>query len=123
MNINVGISAFVPKPHTPFQWFGQEPFDSLRKKQGYLKKIFSRKGINFKGQHVENSIMEAVFSRGGIECSLLLEEAWRSGCRFDGWSEQFDFDKWLLASKKTGMDLYSYASRNFSPTRNCHGIL
>jgi len=115
VNINVGISAFVPKPHTPFQWVGQETFDSLRKKQGYLKKIFSRKGINFKGQHVENSLMEAVFSRAGRECALLLEDAWKSGCRFDGWSEQFDFDKWLLASKKTGMDLYSYASRNFSP--------
>jgi radical SAM family uncharacterized protein/radical SAM-linked protein len=114
VNINVGISAFVPKPHTPFQWTGQEAFDSLRKKQGYIKNCFNRKGINFKGQHVENSLLEAVFSRAGRECALLLEEAWKAGCRFDGWSEQFDFDKWLLASERTGIDLYSYASRNFS---------
>jgi len=58
--------------------------------------------------------MEAVFSRGGSECAPLLEEAWRLGCRFDGWSELFDFDKWLLASEKTGIDLYSYASRNLA---------
>ena len=114
VNINVGISAFVPKSHTPFQWVGQEPFARLREKQDYLKKAFKRVGVNFKGQHVENSLMEAVFSRGGSECALLLEEAWRLGCRFDGWSELFDFDKWLLASEKTGMDLYSYASRNLS---------
>jgi radical SAM family uncharacterized protein/radical SAM-linked protein len=114
VNVNVGISAFVPKPHTPFQWVGQEPLDSLRKKQGYIKKAFNRKGINFKGQHVENSLLEAVFSRAGRECSLLLEEAWKAGCRFDGWSEQFDFNKWLLASERTGIDLYSYASRSFS---------
>ena len=114
VNVNVGISAFVPKPHTPFQWTGQEPFDSLRKKQGYIKKSFNRKGINYKGQYVENSLLEAVFSRAGRECALLLEEAWKAGCRFDGWSEQFDFDKWLLASERTGIDLYSYASRNFS---------
>lgn len=114
VNVNVGISAFVPKPHTPFQWTGQEPFDSLRKKQGYIKNSFNRKGINYKGQHVENSLLEAVFSRAGRECALLLEEAWKAGCRFDGWSEQFDFNKWLLASERTGIDLYSYASRNFS---------
>jgi radical SAM family uncharacterized protein len=113
VNINVGISAFVPKPHTPFQWIGQESFDSLRMKQGYIKKSFSRKGINFKGQHVENSLLEAVFSRAGREGALLLEEAWKAGCRFDGWSEQFDFDKWLFAAERTGIDLYSYASRNF----------
>ncbi|MBI5097923.1 MAG: TIGR03960 family B12-binding radical SAM protein [Nitrospirae bacterium] len=114
VNINVGISAFVPKSHTPFQWVGQESFASLREKQDYLRKAFKRGGVNFKGQHVENSLMEAVFSRGGRECALLLEEAWKLGCRFDGWSELFDFDKWLLASEKTGMDLYSYASRNLA---------
>ena len=112
INVNVGISAFVPKSHTPFQWVGQEPFDSIRKKQEYIRKSFNRKGINFKGQHVENSLLEAVFSRAGRECALLLEEAWKAGCRFDGWSEQFDFDKWLLASDRAGIDLFRYASRN-----------
>lgn len=112
INVNVGISTFVPKSHTPFQWLGQEAFGNLRQKQDYLRKIFKRKGVNFKGQHVENSLMEAVFSRADREAALLLEEAWKAGCRFDGWSEQFDFDKWLFASRKIGLDLYSYASRN-----------
>jgi radical SAM superfamily enzyme YgiQ (UPF0313 family) len=56
VNINVGISAFVPKSHTPFQWVGQDPFASLREKQDYLRKAFKRVGVNFKGQHVENSL-------------------------------------------------------------------
>jgi len=112
INVNVGISAFVPKSHTPFQWVGQEPLESIRRKQEYIRKSFNRKGMNFKGQHVENSLLEAVFSRAGRECALLLEEAWKAGCRFDGWSEQFDFDKWLLASERAGIDLYRYASRN-----------
>jgi len=112
INVNVGISAFVPKSHTPFQWVGQEPLESIRKKQEYIRKSFNRKGINYKGQHVENTLLEAVFSRAGRECALLLEEAWKAGCRFDGWSEQFDFDKWLLASDRAGIDLYRYASRN-----------
>ncbi len=115
IHLNVGISAFVPKPHTPFQWFGQSPHRDLREKQDFLRRIFRRKGIHFKGQHVEPSILEAVFARGDIDCSFLLEEAWKSGCRFDGWSEGFDFDRWLEASRKTGIDLFSCAEREFDP--------
>ena len=111
VNVNVGISAFVPKAHTPFQWLGQLSYEELRARQNFLRNAFKRKGINFKGQHVELSLLEAVFSRGDIECALLLETAWRLGCRFDGWSELFSFDKWLLASEKTGFNLYEYASR------------
>ncbi|MDH4027330.1 MAG: TIGR03960 family B12-binding radical SAM protein [Nitrospirota bacterium] len=115
VNINLGVSVFVPKPHTPFQWTGQDLFNELRGKQDYIRNAFRNKnGISFKGQHVENSLLEAVFSRGGLESALLLEEAWKLGCRFDGWSEHFDFDKWMLASEKAGIDLYSYASRDFS---------
>ncbi len=113
VNINVGISAFVPKPHTPFQWVGQNHFEELREKQDYIKKAFKKRGINFKGQHVEHSLLEAVFSRADKECSLLLETAWKLGCRFDGWSELFSFDTWLLASEKTGFNFYNYASRTF----------
>ncbi len=112
VNINAGISAFVPKPHTPFQWRGQINARDLRSRQDFLKKTLKRKGINFKGQHVETSLLEAVFSRGDSDCAILLEAAWKEGCRFDSWSEHFDFNKWLSAAKKTGIDLYGYASRN-----------
>jgi radical SAM family uncharacterized protein/radical SAM-linked protein len=115
INVNVGISAFVPKPHTPFQWIGQAPFGELREKQDYLRKAFRRKGVHFKGQHAETSLLEAVFSRGGSECASLLEEAWRQGCRFDGWSEIFNFDTWLHAAEKTGIDLYRSAAHAYSP--------
>jgi radical SAM-linked protein len=112
VKINIGISAFVPKPHTPFQWLGQAQFTDLRAKQDYLRKAFNKKGGSFKGQHIELSLLEAVLSRGDTDCSILLERAWRSGCRFDGWSECFNFQKWLVAAEETGIDLYAYASRN-----------
>jgi radical SAM family uncharacterized protein/radical SAM-linked protein len=111
VNINMGISAFVPKPHTPFQWLGQVPFEELQAKQDFLRDAFKQRGVNFKGQLVELSLLEAVFSRGDKDSALLLETAWKLGCRFDGWSELFNFDKWLLASEKTGIDLYKYASQ------------
>jgi radical SAM family uncharacterized protein/radical SAM-linked protein len=114
VNVNVGISAFVPKPHTPFQWEGQSDPDELRQKQDYIKAAFKKWGIHFKGQHVEPSLMEAVFSRGDSSAAALLEEAWKLGCRFDGWSEHFNFDRWTAAAEKTGMDLHDYASRTLN---------
>jgi radical SAM family uncharacterized protein/radical SAM-linked protein len=115
VNVNVGVSSFVPKPHTPFQWTGQNSLEELREKQDYIKNVFRKKKINFKGSPVELSILEAVFSRGDRDCALLLEEAWKLGCRFDGWSEHFDFEKWLLAAEKASVDLRSKASHSFNP--------
>jgi radical SAM family uncharacterized protein/radical SAM-linked protein len=111
VNINIGVSAFVPKPHTPFQWLGQLPYKELRIRQDFLRKALRRRGLNFKGQHIEFSIIESVFARGDISCASLLETAWRLGCRFDGWSESFNFNNWLSAAEKTGIDLYKYAER------------
>jgi radical SAM family uncharacterized protein/radical SAM-linked protein len=120
VNVNVGISAFIPKPHTPFQWTGQESMTELRKKQDYIRTVFKKRGINFKGQYVENSLLEAVFSRGDSRSALLLENAWEQGCRFDGWTEMFNFDNWRLAAEKTGLDLFKYASRSFEPGTEMH---
>ncbi len=115
VNINVGISAFVPKPHTPFQWLGQSTYADLREKQNTLRNAFRKNRMNFKGQHVELSLLESVFSRGDEKTSVLLENAWRAGCRFDGWSEMFDFSLWVKAAEETGIDLHSYAGRTFEP--------
>ncbi|HCC68641.1 MAG TPA: TIGR03960 family B12-binding radical SAM protein [Nitrospiraceae bacterium] len=111
ININVGISPFVPKAHTPFQWLGQVSFEELKMRQGFLKDALQRKGFNFKGHMPEMSLLEAVFARGDDKIASLIETAWGLGCRFDGWSETFCFDKWLVAAEKTNLDLYSYASR------------
>ncbi|GBD97180.1 MAG TPA: TIGR03960 family B12-binding radical SAM protein [Nitrospirae bacterium] len=115
VNINAGISAFVPKAHTPFQWAGQNSFRELREKQDYIRRAFRKQRINFKGQHVEHSLLEAIFARADRDSAILLEKAFRLGCRFDGWSELFNFEKWELAAEKAGIDLYEYASRQYEP--------
>jgi len=118
VTVNVGVSAFVPKPHTPFQWMGQDSPEDLRRKQDYIKAAFKKKGINFKGQYVEPSLLEAVFSRADRRGAVLLEAAWELGCRFDGWSEHFVFDRWTAAAEKTGIDLRADASRTFAPDQD-----
>ncbi|RMD60360.1 MAG: TIGR03960 family B12-binding radical SAM protein, partial [Nitrospirae bacterium] len=112
--INVSVSAFVPKPHTPFQWLGQLPVDELRDRQRILKGMLSHKKISFKEQHIPTSVLEAVCSRGDERIGDVIERAWYRGCRFDGWRETLKFDKWLSAFDREGIDPYKYATRTYT---------
>jgi radical SAM family uncharacterized protein/radical SAM-linked protein len=114
VNINITVSPFIPKPHTPFQWQGQISLDEIRRKLGILRQVLRTKKFKYKGHDERMSFLEAVFARGDAQLAGLIEEAWRNGCRLDGWSEYFDFSKWQQAMEKTGIDGASYAGRFFS---------
>lgn len=113
ININVGVSPFVPKPHTPFQWHGQESLDNIKRKQKFLKEIFYKKRLNYKGHDAEMSLLEAVFARGDEKLSDVIEKAWSLGCRLDAWTENFDFNKWLQAMESTDIDPKHYSERKY----------
>ncbi|MFI5294450.1 MAG: TIGR03960 family B12-binding radical SAM protein [Thermodesulfovibrionales bacterium] len=113
VNISVGVSSFIPKPHTPFQWFGQDPLEVLREKNNYLKKYLLKKGVKYKGHNEEMSLLEAVLARGDESVSALIEAAWRAGCRLDAWTEVFDFDKWKKAMDISGINASEFAERTY----------
>jgi len=113
VNINVGVSPFVPKPHTPFQWCGQSPLDELKRKKDYLRDVLRKKGFHVKAHDVEMSLLEASFSRGDKTLAILIEKAWSLGCRLDGWSEIFDFENWKRAMDLTGIDAADYARKPY----------
>lgn len=113
VNIGITISPFVPKPHTPFQWCGQISLEEIRRKQIFLRKELDARKFKYKGHNNEMSFLEAVFARGDRRLSSLIEMAWKNGCRLDGWSELFDFNKWLDAMDKTGIDGSFYSERVF----------
>ncbi|MBM4137005.1 MAG: TIGR03960 family B12-binding radical SAM protein, partial [Nitrospira sp.] len=113
VNINIGVSPFVPKPHTPFQWYGQAMTEELRRKRDFLKDVLGKKGLKVKGHDVEISLLEATFSRGDAGLAPLIEKAWSLGCRLDGWSEVFDFRKWEMAMNLTGIDASEYARKTY----------
>ncbi len=115
VQINVSVSTFVPKPHTPFQWHGQAPIGEIRRKQAYLEKGLKRRGVTLKAHNPETSLLEGAFARGDRQLGRVIEEAVRLGCRFDGWTECFDFKKWTAAFQKCGLDAVSYATRTFGP--------
>jgi radical SAM family uncharacterized protein/radical SAM-linked protein len=111
--LTVSASSFVPKPHTPFQWFAQEPMNVLQEKQAYLKGRLRESRIDFKWQQVESSFLEAVFARAGREVGAAIALAYERGCRFDGWTEQLKFDAWMRAFADAGVDAYAIANRPF----------
>ncbi|MEW6376354.1 MAG: TIGR03960 family B12-binding radical SAM protein [Thermodesulfobacteriota bacterium] len=102
-NINVSVSTFVPKPHTPFQWEAQIPLEEMKEKLRFLREEVKRNHLRFKWQDPYLSSLEEVFSRGGQDLSQVLVEAHRLGCRFDGWSDQFYYPLWKEAFEKAGI--------------------
>jgi len=103
-NVNVSISTFVPKPHTPFQWAPQVSLEEMKEKLNFLRDELRRNHLQFKWQNPHLSTLEGVFSMGDRNLSRILVEAHRLGCRFDGWSDQFRYALWKEAFERSGVD-------------------
>ncbi len=103
-DVNVAVSTFVPKPHTPFQWEAQVGIEETVRKQRLLRDGLRQKKLRFKYHGAESSFLEGVFARGDRRLSVVLERATELGCRFDGWRECFDFEKWQQAFADCGID-------------------
>ncbi len=103
-DVNVAVSTFVPKPHTPFQWEAQIDIDETLRKQRILRDGLRQKKLRFKYHGADASFLEGVFSRGDRRLSAVLERAVELGCRFDGWRECFDFSKWQQAFADCDID-------------------
>ena len=109
--VNVSFATFIPKPHTPFQRCAQIPMEKAEENLTYLKKHLGQKSISLKWQNPEMSLLEGVFARGDRRLSDLLVSAWKKGCRLDGWSDMFRFDRWKEAFTETGIDPCFFTSR------------
>jgi len=107
--VNVAVNALIPKPHTPFQWFGMPGPDEIGAKQDHLRQLAARHKwlkINFHDRHM--SFLEAVFSRGDRRLSKVIVKAYDAGARFDAWQEHFKFRAWQDAFTSCGIDPLVY---------------
>lgn len=111
IKINVSVSSFVPKPFTPFQWEPQMTLAETRRKHHLVKSHLRDKALVFKCHTPEMSYLEGLFARGDRRLSKVICRAFQNGCRFDEWSEHFDFSKWQTAFEQTGVDLDFYLHR------------
>lgn len=109
--ITVSVSSFIPKAHTPFQWMPQVSLEEGRARIDMLKGRLKCRRIRLKWHNPEMSLLEGLFARGDRRLSGLLVAAHREGCRFDGWSDHFDYGKWLKAIETCGVDVDRYTTR------------
>ncbi len=114
-NVTVSVSNFVPKPHTPFQWYPQNNTETFIEKHNYLAKKLKMKNVTFKYHDSPISMLEAVFARGDRKLGTVLLEAYKNGCTFDAWSEYFNYEGWKKAFENRNLDVgfYSFRERKY----------
>jgi radical SAM family uncharacterized protein len=113
VEIRASIASFVPKAHTPFQWQAQNSIQELEQKRRLLT-LSKRRRIKLSFHDSKTSYLEGVLSRGDRRLSLPIYRAWQKGCKFDGWSEYFNFGKWLEAFQEAEIDTDFYTTRSRS---------
>ena len=123
--VNASVGWLVPKPYTPFQWAAQpraEYFHEARRRMASAlregghggnphRKSKRKPPVRIKTHSVERSVLEAVFARGDRRLAPVIEHAYRSGARFDGWDECFNARLWNDSFEACGIDPSWYAHR------------
>lgn len=114
LKVTVSASTFVPKPHTPFQWEPQISLEEIKRKQNYLRERLRGKNLTFDWHEPRASFLEAALSRGDRRISEVIFKAWELGCKFDGWGEKLNFEKWQKAFSLTGLQPEKYANQKLN---------
>lgn len=113
--ITTSTSFFIPKPFTPFQWARMYTNEEYISRAAIVKHAFNeqlnRKSLKYHWHDAEVTVLEGVFARGDRKTSEVIKEAYRLGCLYDSWSDQFDNDKWMQAFENTGIDIAFYNLR------------
>ncbi|MHC4727594.1 MAG: TIGR03960 family B12-binding radical SAM protein, partial [Planctomycetota bacterium] len=120
--INITVSWFVPKPHTPFGWLGQKPLRYFEQAKELIideKRKLRAKFLQFKFHNIQCSVLESAIGRGDRRLCDIIEAVWRDGAKFDLWNECFNFEIWQKAFEKFGFDLHNLAQKHF----DCDEIL
>ena len=113
LGVTVSVSCFVPKPFTPFQWEKQDTFDELIRKQALLKSAITDRRIKYAYHDAKVSFIEAVLARGDRRLAPAIAYLADKGVMLDAWDEFFNYDLWIEAFEKCGIDPTFYTSRGF----------
>ena len=112
-SVTISLGGFVPKPHTPFQWFGQNTEDELRRKINLVRDAAKKaKGVNVKWHNADASVAEGLATRGDRRVGAVIERVWREGGLFQEWGEHFDLDRWTSAMDAEGLSMDRYVFRH-----------
>jgi radical SAM family uncharacterized protein len=109
--VNVGVSTFIPKPHTPFQWEPMDTLGSIEDKIALLQREMRMHGLRLRWNDPLESIYEGFLTRGDRRVAAVVERAWRQGAKFDAWYEHFDMELWREAFAAEGLETAFYTHR------------
>ena len=112
--VNLSVSNFVPKPHTPFQWQGADGLENWQRKQRIIRENVNRKQVAYHGHDGFISLLEAVIARGDRSLGKVILSAWQKGARLDAWSEYFQPTIWEQAFKEHNLSIDKLAEKTIS---------
>jgi len=110
-SLHAGISTFVPKPHTPFQWVPMDSVESIQAKQQMLRHQLRGPGLKMTWSDPKETLLEAWLARGDRRLGNVILKAWQSGAKFDAWQDQFHYEIWENAFTSEDLDPYFYSHR------------
>lgn len=111
LQVSISCSSFIPKPFTPFQWEPEDSMESLKAKQAHLLESIPSKKIKVSYHETPTSLLEGVLARGDRRLSAVIYSAFKKGCKFDSWDDQFKFDLWMQAFEENSIDPCFYTKR------------
>ncbi len=118
VKLNLGVSTFVPKSQTPFQWVPCDTTGQIKEKQDVLRRMLKDKNIKLSWTHAEDTFLEAFLSRGDRKIAGVIYTAWKNGAKFDAWNDQYRYPIWLAAFEEHGLDpdFYTHRQRRLDET-------
>ncbi len=111
VQVSISCSSFIPKPFTPFQWEPEDSMESLKAKQAHLLECIPTRKIKVSYHETPTSLLEGVLARGDRRLNAVIYSAFKNGCKFDSWDDQFNFEAWLKAFEEHNIDPYFYTQR------------
>lgn len=109
--INVSLSAFVPKPHTPFQWEEMLSEAEIKDRLASLRNMLRIPGVSLKWSPAFMSVLEGVFARGDSRLAPAIERAASLGAGFDAWGDELDPALWKRVFELEGLNSAEFAGR------------
>ncbi|HEB84460.1 MAG TPA: DUF2344 domain-containing protein, partial [Bacteroidetes bacterium] len=102
--ITISVSPFSPKPHTPFQWYGQQTPGEVRERLAYLRERFRGVPVRFTAHNPESALYESALARGDRRLGRVVERVWRNGGVLEAWHDHFDPERWAEAFRAEKLD-------------------
>ncbi len=111
VKLNAGVSTFVPKPQTPFQWVSVDTRDNIIAKQNLLRRELRDRNIKLSWTEPDDSLLEAWLTRGDRRMAEVIYTAWKNGAKFDAWNDHNKYRIWEAAFAEHGLDIAFYTYR------------